>query len=121
MNKKFLAIIIFVFIFLSAAPAYAFPTLIPEECTGEALITDCNLTAVEQLIANAAQIILGISGSLALLFFVIGGIMYIASGGNPGKIQKATDILAKATLGLGIILLAGVAIKLVIKKLTGLE
>ncbi|MBI5077605.1 hypothetical protein HZB94_04465 [Candidatus Falkowbacteria bacterium] len=97
----------------------ALPSLVPIECQGPADISVCNLTAFEQMVANAAQIILGIAGSLTLLMFVIGGVQFLISGGNPKMIDKGKSTLKYATFGLALILLAGVAIKLLIGKLTG--
>jgi hypothetical protein len=79
----------------------------------------CNLSSVEALAFNIAQIVLGVSGSLALLMFVIGGFFYIFSGGEGAKVKKATSIITNAVIGLAIILFAGVAIKLLVLKLTG--
>ena len=97
----------------------AFPSIVPSSCAGDADVKECNLSAVEQTIATVAQIILGISGSLALLMFVIGGVMYMTSGGASGRIKTATGILSNAVIGLAIILLAGVIIKILIGKLSG--
>lgn len=114
----------FLFVFVGVSfmqPALAFPSLVPEVCQGAAPVGEggCNLTAVEQTLANVAQIILGVTGSLTLLMFVIGGVMYMLSGGNSGKVEKANKIIKTTVLGLAIILLAGVAIKVLLKVLTG--
>lgn len=97
----------------------ALPSLVPAACKGAAPIEECNLTAFEQTVANAAQIILGIAGSLALLMFIIGGVQLLVSGGSSKMIEKGKTTLKYAVLGLALILLAGVLIKLLIGKLTG--
>lgn len=127
-----------------ASPVFAFPTLVPEECLGGAQVHDnpntqekecavceanqedrskccCDLSSFERLAFNVAQIILGISGSLALIMFVIGGILYITSGGQDAKIKKATDVLKYAVIGLAIILLSGVLVKFFLAKLMGIQ
>lgn len=48
----------------------------------------------------------GILGSIAVLMFVIGGIMYILSKGNPGDMAKAKDTLIYAAVGLGVIIMS---------------
>lgn len=80
----------------------------------------CDLSSVERIAVNVTQIILGISGSLALLTFVVGGILYMTSGGESGKVQKATTMLKTAVIGIAIILLAGIIVQTILKKLTGL-
>lgn len=133
---------------LIALPAAAaiLPTLVPSECAGKALLGKdkcidcskktsaeadtinksekpccCDLSSIERTAINVASIILGLAGSLSLLMFVIGGVMYIASAGSPDKVKKATSILSYAIIGLAIILLAGVAVKFLINKLTAYQ
>lgn len=146
--KKTILIFLAVFVGVSIAlPAFAatLPSLVPAECSGKALIGSgqdkcvdcskksaseidtvnkqekpccCDLSSVERAAINVASIILGLAGSISLLMFVIGGVMYIASAGSPDKVSKATSILTYAVIGLAIILLAGVAVKFLINKLT---
>jgi len=99
--------------------AAAFPSLVPPGCQGEANIADCNLSTVELMFTNAAKIILGITGSLALAVFVYGGILYMVSGGNPTNVAKATKVLKTATIGLALVILSGSAIKILLKVLSG--
>lgn len=112
-------IILFTIVFmLIALPAQAgLPSLVPEKCKGEA--RECDLKQVEMLLGNVAGIILGIAGSIALLMFVIGGFIYIFSGGNESRVQTATKILTTSVIGLALILGAGVIIKFVLQALQG--
>lgn len=103
---------------LIALPASAaLPTLVPAACKGDA--KDCSLSSIETVLGNIAAIILGISGSIALLMFVIGGFLYIFSGGNESRVQQATKILTSSAIGLALILGAGVIIKFVLQALQG--
>ncbi|KKQ79220.1 MAG: hypothetical protein UT02_C0044G0008 [Parcubacteria group bacterium GW2011_GWC2_38_7] len=157
MKKTIITLVLGLCVFSFATPVFAFPTLVPPECSGGALLdnpeTDkkeceecalsvsnedraakevahkldasvppccCNLSSVERIAVNVTQIILGIAGSLALLTFVIGGIIYMTSGGEPAKVQKATTMLKTAVIGIAIILLSGIIVQTVLKKLTGL-
>lgn len=122
--KPLLIILILVGLFVGR-PAFAFPSLVPEACLGDAPVNTseggeaCDLTAVELLIGNIAQIILGLSGSLALLAFVVGGILFLVSGGEKKRIEQGQNMLKYAAIGLAMILLSGVAIKVLLKVLTG--
>jgi len=111
--------IIFVSILLLIAmPVYAgLPSLVPNECLNDA--AGCNLNSIENLAANVAGIILGVSGSIALLMFVIGGFLYIFSAGNPERVSRATKILTTSMIGLALILGAGVLIKFILGALQG--
>jgi|GEM_PF-932894 len=145
MKKIIFSFILSLMVFFIAAPVWAFPTLVPPECAARAVLnkdkcedcaisvsndersaknsTDkpccCNLSSVERIAVNVTQIILGIAGSIALLAFVYGGILYMTSGGEPAKVQKATTALKTAVIGIAIILLAGIIVQTVLKKLTG--
>ncbi|MFH0780297.1 MAG: pilin [Parcubacteria group bacterium] len=148
MKKTFLTVAIICFGALVALPTIAatLPSLVPAECAGKALLDKskcvdcskktsaevdminkeekpccCDLSSVERTAVNVASIILGLAGSISLLMFVIGGVMYIASAGSPDKVKKATSILSYAVIGLAIILLAGVAVKFLINKLTAYQ
>lgn len=121
---KYFSIFIFVVMisFAFSLPAFAFPSLVPADCRGDATIGtgggDCNLADVEGFAINIANVILGVTGSITLLMFVYGGVMYMISGGSPDKVKKATEILRNSVIGLSIILLAGLAVQVLLKKLS---
>lgn len=60
---------------------------------------------------------LGIIGSIALLFFVYGGILFLISGGSSEKITKAKSVLVAATIGLIIVFSSYLIIKFVLQAL----
>ena len=95
-------------------------SLLPVKCTqstySEAI--ECGLEELQCTLIRFATIILRLAGSAALLMFVIGGIMYILSGGDQGKVQKATGFLKYATIGLAMILLSGFFIRVLLEVLT---
>lgn len=55
---------------------------------------------VPQIVGNMIRTIMGISGSIALLMFVFGGIQYIQSGGDAKKAAAAFSYIKNASLGL---------------------
>jgi len=97
----------------------ALPSLVPEVCTGTAEISECNLDAVELMFTNVAQIILGVTGSVALAVFIYGGILFMISSGNPTNVAKGTKVLKTAVIGLALVILAGTALKILLKVLSG--
>lgn len=46
---------------------------------------------------------LGVVGSIALVVFILGGLMWMTAGGNEERIRKGKDIIVWATLGLAVI------------------
>jgi hypothetical protein len=61
---------------------------------------DCQPTAV---IGNVINIVLGLVGSLALIMFVYGGLIWITSAGNKERITTGRNTLVWAALGLVVI------------------
>lgn len=56
-----------------------------------------------QLIAGVVQIILGVVGSLTLVAFTVGGVMFVASQGNEEQISTAKKIIFWSVFALLII------------------
>jgi len=118
-KKSSLVVSLFIFlIFLGAytinnsplvGNALAQGQLIPrasgEDCrAGDA--TYCGNYILNDFIAlaiNVARLILGLVGSLTLIMFVYGGIMFLISGGSSEKVAKAKNILVAAVVGLIIV------------------
>ena len=69
-------------------------------CPGEEI---GELPAVIQGILNA---IIGVSGIVAVIFVIIGGINYMTSSDDAGKLKKAKDTILYALIGLAICALA---------------
>jgi len=73
---------------------------------------------VPSLIGNVLKVFLGIIGSLALVIFIYGGVMWMTSGGNPDKVKKAQGTLVWSILGLVVIFSSYVLVSGVITALT---
>lgn len=61
----------------------------------------------------------GMAGLVAVVFIIKGGVEYMISRGDPGKVQKATRSLAYAVVGLVIVILAAVITSLVMGTVGG--
>ena len=73
-------------ILLSATPALAAP----------------DISRVQNFATNLIQILVTIAGLLAAGFFVMGGIGYITSSGNPENLDRSKRILVYSSIGLAI-------------------
>lgn len=65
---------------------------------------DCKLNDFMQVAVEFSKIILGISGSITLLFFVYGGVTFLTSSGSSERVTKGKQILINSVIGLVIIL-----------------
>lgn len=82
-------------LFLLAAPFLAWAISVPNPLT--------SVNSPEDLMANVIKLIMGLTGSIALLLFVYGGFMWMTSAGNSERIQKGKNIFIWATVGLAVI------------------
>jgi hypothetical protein len=65
---------------------------------------DCQLNDMVKVIIKVANWILGIVGSLALLAFIYGGVMFLISGGSSERVAKAKTIIVGSVIGITIVL-----------------
>lgn len=61
---------------------------------------------IPAVIGKAVRALMGLVGAIALLMFVIGGVRWILSAGDPKDVQAAQDLLKNASIGLLIIFLS---------------
>lgn len=118
MSKKFL-------IALAFAAAISLSSMIIPSASAQTSIIDnessdyqdgnYDLDDMVFVVIRASKIILGIVGSLALLMFIYGGIMFLISSGSSDKIKKAKDILVAAIIGLIIVFGSFLIIKYVLQ------
>ena len=73
-------------VLLSASTAFAAP----------------DLSRVQNFATNVIQVLVTIAGLLAAGFFVMGGIGYITSSGNPENLDKSKRILVYSSIGLAV-------------------
>ncbi len=125
-KKLFLVSLVAIFFFLVASPVLAsWPAtpLLPPCATGAQLGTAesprCGFNDFILLGVNLTKLILSIVGSLALLFFVYGGVMFLIAGGKSEAVTKGKTIITNAVIGLAIVLGAWVIVNFAIAALTG--
>ncbi len=73
------------------------------------------VTSPQLLIGRVINSILGVVGSLALVMFVYGGLIWMTSSGSSDQVKKGKDILIWAVVGLVIIFSAYGIIRFVIQ------
>ncbi len=112
--KKVLFFLIFFVGFLALAGfALADPITLPNPlCLGGPGSAGC-VDSFLTLITNITNYIFLVIGSLAVLMFVISGIMFVASAGNPARIEKAKKTAIYAAIGAAIALSGAGLIELV--------
>ncbi len=71
-----------------------------------------------EIIGNVIKVILGLTGTIALIFVIYGGVKWMVSKGDPGKIADARKLMTAGMIGLVIIVSAYAISDFVIKQLT---
>jgi len=79
----------------------------------------CDLDVGFQIFIDASKWLLGIVGSVALLFFVYGGFMWLTSGGKPDAIDKGKKIMIGTITGIVIVFCAWLVVNFVLSSLGG--
>ncbi len=75
-------------------------------------------TSVSGLFGRFIKGFLGLTGTIALVMFIYGGITWLTSAGSPDKIKKGKDIFLWSVVGLIIIFSSYLMVDFVIKGLT---
>lgn len=77
------------------------------------------VNAFAYAVINIIQFMLSIAGSVALLFFVWGGVRWVTSGGAPDRVQAGVDIMREALIGLFIMFCAWILVNYAVAFLLG--
>lgn len=115
-NKKIILLIIGCSLILAtslATPAQA--TILPS-CAESG---NCGLCDFLIGFANIATWLLSILGSVALLFFIYGGVVWLTAAGNEEKIKSGRSILVNTVVGVVIVMASWAIINFTIISLVG--
>ena len=67
-------------------------------------------------IVNILNVIIGVLATVCVVVIVIGGVQYMTSSGDAGKVKKAKDTILYAVIGLVVCALAATIVNFVIAK-----
>ena len=74
-----------------------------------------DISSPQALIGKVINSVLGVVGSLALVMFVYGGLLWMTSAGSSDQVKKGKDIFIWATIGLVVIFSAYGLVRFVIQ------
>lgn len=75
-----------------------------------------NLT---ESVTNILNVVIGVLGIVAVIVIIIGGIQYMTSTGDAGKVKKAKDTILYGVIGLVVVILAFAIVNFVIANING--
>jgi hypothetical protein len=76
---------------------------------------DCSLNNFIGIIQASYTTVFGYIGSIALIMFIISGVMFLISGGNQTRVAKAKKFMISAVIGLLIVFASFLIIDFVLK------
>lgn len=79
--------------------------------------TTTNGEELQKGIVNAINVIVGFLGLVCVIVIIIGGVNYMTSTGDAGKVKKAKDTILYGLIGLIICVLAYAIVNFVIAKI----
>lgn len=98
-------------LFLMGTPMMARANILYLDCFAK---SNCDLCDAVQLITKIVNAVLEISGAVALLFFVIAGVMLLTSQGVPGRITTGKKMIFGSLIGIGIVYFAWTGVNFII-------
>lgn len=76
-------------------------------------------TNINEFAARLINNILGFVGTISLLLFIYGGIIWMTSAGAPAKVKQGRDILVWAVIGMAVVFMSYILVKFIIQGVQG--
>lgn len=123
MKKPFISLLaIFAISFASIAlPTTTYAITSGDICTSNATYeaktaAGCygDSTKIEDVIINVINGVVGVFGIVATVFIIVGGVGYMTSNGDSGKVEKAKKTILYAVIGLIVSVLAFAIVNFVV-------
>ena len=73
-----------------------------------------NICCMLYLVSNFAKWLLGVIGAVALLMFIIGGVIWITSAGNTERVTRGKDMMVQTIIAIIIILVAWTLVNFIV-------
>ena len=118
--KKIFILIVFV---LSLFVFNLSPVLADKEgtsnCVGCALANPLGTASVYSLTGRIISVVLGLVGTIALIMFIYGGIIWMTSAGSSDKIKKGREAIIWSVIGMAVIFASYGLTKFLLDNITG--
>ena len=82
-------------------------------------VTASNATDLKGSVINVINAIIAVLGLVAVVVIILGGVQYMTSAGDSGKVKKAKDTILYGVIGLIVCIIAAAIVNFVIANLVG--
>lgn len=89
------------------------------QCCVGVLPNPLGTTNINTFVATLINNILGFVGTISLLLFIYGGIIWMTSAGAPAKVKQGRDVLVWAVIGMAVVFMSYILVKFVIQGVQG--
>jgi len=110
-------VVIFTLLFVVGGISHAEPALVGDKESDCVKNGDCQLSDLMQVAITAASIILGLTGTVALVAFVYAGFLFLISAGSSERVTLAKNVIKGAIIGIAVVFLSFTVITLIFKYL----
>lgn len=100
-------------------PSFSFLLISLPFIADATLFNPLGQVSLPQIIGRVIQAFLGVTGSIALVMFILGGWKWLSSGGKPDKIKDGYQTMLMAAAGLLVIFASYAISRFVITALSG--
>jgi hypothetical protein len=90
-------------------------------CSNTAIANSANGGALSGLIKTVINVFSLIVGVVSVIMIIVGGLRYITSGGDSGKVSAAKNTIIYAIIGLVVVALAQFIVQFVLSKASSLN
>lgn len=77
------------------------------------IVPQSGIGSIADIVNAALPIVYGVSGIALFGYFIYGGFTWLTSAGDPEKLRKAQDTMVNAAIGVGIVILAYFATRVI--------
>lgn len=86
---------------------------------GTTLPNPLGTISIESLSARIINYVMGLVGTISLLLFIYGGLVWMTSAGAADKVKKGRDIIVWAVIGMAVVFMSYIMVKFVIQAAQG--
>lgn len=86
---------------------------------GTSIPNPLGTTNINIVISRIISYVLGLIGTVSLLLFIYGGLIWMTSAGSSDKVKKGRDILVWAVIGMAVVFSSYILVKFIIQGAQG--
>lgn len=87
--------------------------------SGASIPNPLGTTNINLVVSRIISYVLGLIGTVSLILFIYGGLIWMTSAGSPDKVKKGRDIIVWAVIGMAVVFTSYILVKFIIQGAQG--